>query len=52
MVMSGTIILQCSKCHGKGTKPNGEQCLCYLFGGPIKRFYKDLWEIGEETVRE
>jgi len=43
--MSKTIVLQCALCHGTGTKDNGAQCLCYLFGGPIKRFDGDLWEV-------
>jgi len=43
--MSEPVVIQCAQCHGTGTKGNGEQCLCYLFGGPVKRFDGDHWEV-------
>lgn len=45
------VILICKICDGTGKKPNGDQCMCYLFGGPIKRFDGDLWKVGEERVK-
>lgn len=47
MVMSKTISIQCAKCHGKGVKDDGSSCPCHYFGGPIKRFDGDLWELSQ-----
>lgn len=46
------VVLVCKLCDGTGRKlKNGEQCMCYLFGGPIKRFDDNLWKIGQEKIR-
>jgi hypothetical protein len=45
MVMSETIIIRCAKCHGTGKLKDGIKCPCHYFGGPVKRFSGDLWEV-------